>query len=172
MLINAVGFYGSLWLTADYVEQKFVCRKKAYDPYKAARSVTVGAGVVAPLVYTWMKVGERILPGRSLRTVVTKVCIDAFVCGPITLTSFYLSSSLLEGKNMQDSVDEWKRKFLPTLKRAWCLWPGVQMVNFMFVPPTKRVYMIGTVSLFWSVFLCYMKDNSVKHGASTGLDED
>ncbi|OWF54578.1 protein SYM1-like [Mizuhopecten yessoensis] len=170
-MIKAVGYYGSLWLVADFVEQKIVCKKVVYDPYKAARSVTVGGGVVAPLVYTWMKVGEKILPGRSLRTALMKVCIDAFVFGPVAISSFYMSSSLLEGKSWQGSVEEWKKKLAPTIKRAWCLWPGVQLLNFMFVPPTRRVYFVGTVSLFWSVFLLYMKDDAVKHGARTGLDE-
>lgn len=171
MLVNAVGYYGSLWLVADFVEQKIVCKKKVYDPYKAARSVTVGAGVVAPMVYTWMKVGERILPGRSFRTAVIKVCIDAFAFGPVAISSFYISSSLLEGKGMNGAVEEWKHKLVPTVKRAWCIWPGVQLMNFMFVPPTRRVYVVGSVSLFWSVFLCYMKDDSIKHGRRSGLDD-
>lgn len=90
--------------------------------------------------------------------------------------------SLLEGKSVDDGIEEVKNKFLPTYKvssmnsssisnkpkknsflfsqfskAAICIWPAVSTVNFALIPERNRVVFISICSLMWTCFLAYMK---------------
>lgn len=76
---------------------------------------------------------------------------------PAAMTSFYFLMSLLEGRTVNEAIEEVKNKFIPTYKAAMCIWPVVSTVNFALVPEKNRVVFISICSLIWTCFLAYMK---------------
>ena len=81
--------YATLWTIADVVEQKFISKKAVHDIGKTARIATVGTCVIAPLVYNWIKLAERLFPGKKITTVVTKVVIEQITFAPVSISCFY-----------------------------------------------------------------------------------
>lgn len=61
------------------------------DYKKSVRMVTVGTFVVAPLVFTWMFLAERMFPGRAIKTVAKKMITDQVVFAPVAISTFYFS---------------------------------------------------------------------------------
>jgi len=59
--------------------------------------------------YKWL---DKKLPGTAVKVVVRKCLIDQFLFTPNLLAVFYVSMSILEGK--ENKFEELQRKFVPT----------------------------------------------------------
>lgn len=81
--------YTTLWTIADVVEQKYISKKEKHDIMKTVRIATVGTFVVAPLVFNWIRLAERLFPGKRMRTVITKVVIEQVSFAPVSISCFY-----------------------------------------------------------------------------------
>lgn len=90
-ILQTMATYATLWTISDSVEQKFISKKEQMDYQKSVRMVAVGTFVVAPLVYSWMFLAERMFPGRAFKTVAKKMITDQTVFAPIAISSFYFS---------------------------------------------------------------------------------
>ncbi|XP_063416698.1 mpv17-like protein [Mytilus trossulus] len=154
--------YATLWTAADIVEQKYISKKEQHNVQKTVRIATVGTFVIAPLVFNWIKLAERLFPGKSVRTVLTKVLIEQFTFAPVSITSFYAATSLLERKNF---IEELKDKFPVTWKTGITFWPFLQVINFGLVPLNYRPFVVAGGSFVWSIFLCFMKEDKKNGGA-------
>ncbi|KAK3085376.1 hypothetical protein FSP39_002382 [Pinctada imbricata] len=159
-LIHTMAQYATLWAIADYMEQKYISKKPKQDWHKSFRMVTVGAFVIAPLVYGWVRVAERISPGNQLRNVLKKVFIGQTIFAPFAISTFYASTSLLEGKSVEQFKSEWSEKFPATYTNNLKVWPAVQIVNFSYVPLIHRPKVMGCVSFIWSMYLCFQKEDA------------
>ena len=92
-LVKTMGSYTIINILADINEQ-VVIKKRTKENYryaKTARITLVGTFVVAPIAFTWMRVAERILPGRGVRTIVKKILIEQSSVGPFSISMFYIS---------------------------------------------------------------------------------
>ena len=49
-----------------------------------------------------------------------------------------------------------KSTYVEALKKNWMVWPGVQAINFKFVPLDHRVLVVNVVSLGWNCYLSYV----------------
>ncbi|XP_071175312.1 mpv17-like protein [Mytilus edulis] len=154
--------YATLWTAADIVEQKYISKKEQHNVQKTVRIATVGTFVIAPLVFNWIKLAERLFPGKSVRTVLTKVLIEQVTFAPVSITSFYAATSLLERKNF---IEELKAKFPVTWKTGITFWPFLQVINFGLVPLNYRPFVVAGGSFVWSIFLCFMKEDKKNGGA-------
>ncbi|XP_061198093.1 mpv17-like protein [Saccostrea echinata] len=159
-ILQTMATYATLWTISDSVEQKFISKKEQMDYQKSVRMVAVGTFVVAPLVFSWMFIAERMFPGRTFRTVAKKMITDQVVFAPFAITSFYFSTCMLERKSLQQFQEEWLKKFPVTYKTGVMFWPFVQAANFSLVPYKHRSKVIGCASFLWSMFLCYEKEPS------------
>lgn len=148
--------YTTLWTLADVIEQKYISKKVKHDVKKTARITTVGTFVVAPLVFNWIRLADKLWPGKRLKTVITKVVVEQITFAPVSITCFYGATCLLEGKNFRD---EMKAKCLITWRTGVCFWPFIQMFNFGVVQPQYRPLVVGCGSFIWSLFLCFMKED-------------
>lgn len=54
-------------------------------------------------------------------------------------------------------------QFLATYIVDWAVWPAAQAVNFFYLAPVYRVAYVSTVTLFYNVFLSFMKHTHVVH---------
>lgn len=90
-ILQTMATYATLWTISDSVEQKFISKKEQMDYKKSVRMVTVGTFVVAPLVFTWMFLAERMFPGRAIKTVAKKMITDQVVFAPVAISTFYFN---------------------------------------------------------------------------------
>lgn len=167
-ILQTMATYATLWTISDSVEQKFISKKEQMDYKKSVRMVTVGTFVVAPLVFTWMFLAERMFPGRAIKTVAKKMITDQVVFAPMAISTFYFTTCMLERKSLQQFKEEWLVKFPITYKTGMMFWPFIQAVNFSVVPYKHRAKVIGCASFLWSMFLCYEKEPSEPENMKQG----
>ena len=65
----------------------------------------------------------------------------------------------LEGHSWKESFSELNDKFMTTLILELAIWPGVQALNFYYVPPPLRLIYLNGAYLVWSIILSYLKHN-------------
>ena len=65
--------------------------------------------------------------------------------------------SLLEGRNQEELVEEWKIKVLPTYLLGAVVWIPAQIINFKLVSPQFRVAYVASFVLLEVNVLCVFK---------------
>ena len=112
---------------------------------------------------------ERKFPMTSIRMVSCKVAADQLIFTPITASSLFFLTTLLEGKSVQSAREKVEERLLPTLKMNWCIWPFIQAVNLSVVPPPWRILVINAACIPWLAFVSWMANKRTEHGtAATG----
>lgn len=101
-------------------------------------------------------------PQTSLRSGIAKALTEQLSYGPFANLTFFYGMSLLEQKTHREAVEEVKDKFVQTWRMAICFWPFFQTFNFTFIPERNRVAFVSLGSLFWTVFLAYMKQLEIE----------
>ena len=49
-------------------------------------------------------------------------------------TGFFMTINLIEGKSINEAVEDLRMKFLPTMKMNWKLWIPASFINFQVMP--------------------------------------
>ena len=141
--------------------------------YNAIRTLRLSAysffisGTLMHVVYT--KVLPRIAPGCGLGAVFKKVLFTQTVFTVTGTTLFYFLLALSEGQSVQCAKDEVRVKLWPTLCTGWKVWPFISFVNFMFVPPQFQVAFVNVISIFWGIFMSYMKNHKATDLIEAGV---
>ena len=100
---------------------------------------------------------EKYWPGTNMKSIWKKVLLDQALSCPIFHLQFFMGMSLLEGKGVRDSWEEFLRKFPTVFLIDLILWTPCQLINFLYVPLTHRVIFVNSITVFWNIFLSYMK---------------
>lgn len=100
---------------------------------------------------------DKMIPGSGLKVVIQKILIDQFINSPLFICQFYYTAGLLEKRSYSDVTAELKQKFVRIYVADWTLWPAAQFINFHYLPGPYRVLFVNFVTMFYNVFLCYMK---------------
>lgn len=138
-----------------------------YDFKKALRFAFFGSFIVAPSLYGWIRLTTAMWPHSNLKSGITKALTEQISYGPFANVLFFYGMSILERKTHKEAVTEVQEKFQQTWRMAICFWPFFQTFNFTFIPERNRVAFVSLGSLFWTVFLAYMKqlESQAEHDA-------
>lgn len=159
-----------LFAAGDVIAQQAVERERDADgspmhnPYRTLRMAIYGGGVFGPLVVNWYKFLQRAvrIPTSPNLEIVSRVALDQAFFTPVNLTLFFSSMATMEGVMGDDGkqLDTRERvgkklrdNWLQGLRANWTVWPGVQLVNFKFVPLEHRLLVVNLVSLGGFCFL-------------------
>ena len=97
---------------------------------------------------------ERMVPGASLRAVVTKTAMQLAVMDPLLyLPSVYVGNGLLLGDDFAAILAKAQAEFLPTTIWMWKFWSPVTVIQFRFVPVRHQANFINAVDAAWLVLL-------------------
>lgn len=77
-------------------------------------------------------------------TIVTRVLADQCFFATANVFVFLSSMAIMEGSSPTEKL---KSTYGTVLAKNWMVWPGVQLVNFKFVPLEHRVLVVNIVSL-------------------------
>jgi len=87
--VGSILVYSCLYGGGDIARQT-VQRTPKKDYVTTARMAVVGGGGLAPCLYMWYRVLDRLVSGTTLQVVVKKVVIDQMVAGPVGIFIFYV----------------------------------------------------------------------------------
>jgi len=109
------------------------------------------------LCHHWYLYLDKLLPGRGIKTIITKIAWDQVIFSPVLITACILVSGYIENKSMaqffEDTVNLGSRLWL-----AECLlWPPAQFINFYFLPTKYRVLYDNLVSLVYDWYTSHLK---------------
>ncbi|KAL6716745.1 Protein required for ethanol metabolism [Lecanora helva] len=135
---------------------------------RTGRMALYGGAIFGPAATTWFAfLARRInFPSRPNLTIAARVLTDQTVFASANLGCFLTSMALLEGG---DPGEKLRGAYWTALKSNWILWPGVQAVNFKFVPLEHRVMVVNVVALGWNCYLSYVNSQG---GAKTEKEEE
>ncbi|XP_046141764.1 mpv17-like protein isoform X1 [Osmia bicornis bicornis] len=128
-----------------------------YNWAQLKRYAIYGCFIAGPVLHAWYKWLDAFYKGTAMKIILAKLCVDQFVLTPPLIIIFFISMSLMEGK--QDIFNECKAKFLQTFKTSCMYWLPVQFLNFLLIPPTLRVSFVGVAAFCWVNILCYLKSS-------------
>lgn len=95
-------------------------------------------------------------------SIMTKVCLQQFIFAPVFNTYFFCMQSLLSGASIGDSLERLKRALPDSLLNSVKLWPIVQTINFMYVPPQFRSQFVGVVAVGWQAYLSWLNQKAAR----------
>ncbi|MDI1490878.1 MAG: Protein required for ethanol metabolism [Ramalina farinacea] len=122
---------------------------------RTGRMAAYGGFIFGPAATTWFAfLARRInIPRRPNLTILARVAVDQTVFASTNMFVFLSTMSILEGSDPREKL---KKSYFQALKMNWALWPGVQALNFKFVPLEGRVLVVNVVSLGWNCYLSYV----------------
>uniref|UniRef100_A0A1L8D944 Putative conserved plasma membrane protein n=1 Tax=Nyssomyia neivai TaxID=330878 RepID=A0A1L8D944_9DIPT len=143
-------------IMSQEIEYRTNLLQKRYDWKRIGQMFLVGclAGPFHHFFYKWM---DHILPKADVVTSAKKIFLDQTIFSPFCIITFFYSAGILENKNLGECNKELKEKFLTVYFADWTIWPTAQFINFYFLPPQYRVLYINVITMFYNVFLCYVK---------------
>ncbi|CAL4066321.1 unnamed protein product, partial [Meganyctiphanes norvegica] len=154
---RGMGTFAVLWTSGNLLQQEIDDSRDQIDIMEAIRFGMYGSCINAPLIYKWIKTLTTIIPGNSLRQAIAKGYMDQLIFAPVNLTQFFIGMNLLEGKKLDQAVEECFEKLIPTWMVSISIWPIFQTINFTLIPEKNRVMFISLGSFLWMVFLSYMQ---------------
>jgi hypothetical protein len=66
---------------------------------------------------------------------------------------YFSVMTVLEGGSATDISNKLRRNYVSTLIANWSVWPAIQFVNFLWVPPHLRILLVNSASIIWNTFL-------------------
>ncbi|KAG0644896.1 hypothetical protein HOY80DRAFT_1950 [Tuber brumale] len=149
------------------IEQRRGDDSRTHNPYRTLRMAIYGGSIFGPLVVNWYKFLQTAvrIPASPSLEIVSRVALDQTLFTPVHLTLFFSSMATMEGIMRDDgrelgTEERVRRKlrdnWLQGLKANWTVWPGVQLVNFRFVPLEHRLLVVNLISLGWNSYLSYL----------------
>lgn len=148
-------------LCGDVIAQRVVEKSKDTNWQRTGRMVVVSITLCVPAHYWYIRL-DKWFPLRTRQQLLKKILLDVFAAGPFFLSAFFLGMSKLEGCTWRESVDETKRKFMPTFMFEVAFWPFAQALNFYFLPTSLRLFYVNFTYLIWSVVLSTFKHNDIE----------
>lgn len=163
--------YSVLFPASNTTQQLMDRKKEKLNGWETLRFGIFGALILAPSLYCWVRLANVIVKGSTLKHAVIKAYIEQFTWAPIAYTEFYLCINLMEGKTLNECLQECRTKIPPTWKIGFCVWPVIQTVNFWVIPLKHRVSFVGFFSYIWNTFLSYMHHYKVEGSESSSFGE-
>ncbi|XP_048350308.1 mpv17-like protein [Sphaerodactylus townsendi] len=147
--------YGGLFAAGDAAQQRLgAAAGGPAGDWRQTRHVALVALLFhGNFSYAWLRLLERLLPGRAPLAVGAKVLGDQLVGAPVAILAFYSGMSVLQGK--EDIFLDCRQKFWNTYKTGLMYWPFVQLSNFSLVPVHLRTAYTGLCGFVWMTFLCF-----------------
>nr|XP_004208970.2 protein Mpv17 [Hydra vulgaris] len=146
---------GITFVIGDFVSQKCI-EKKPYNFKRAAKLFGIGTLVVAPMVFCWFKVLDKVVKATTLFASLKKVLIDQLVFSPFIISIMFTITNFSDGKNSDQLVERFRRDYYSTLMSSYQFWPFVQIFNFTLVPTVYRILVVRFASLFWNTYISFV----------------
>ncbi|KAG8950139.1 Protein required for ethanol metabolism [Tulasnella sp. 424] len=145
----------TLFAAGDVIAQQLVEKNgiKGHDWVRTARLGLYGGLIFTPVVLPWYRVIDRVSFASKPASIAAKVVLDQFLFAPFAVGLFFTSTTLMEGKTLDDVKAKLDKSYVSTVKANWMLFVPFQTINMGFVPLQHRLLAVNVISLFWNTYL-------------------
>lgn len=148
------------------VESKFkpntitdkIIEKKPYNWKRILKQGIFGVIMTPYLHVQYNILIPKFFPNPGALNTAKLLFYDQTVNASVFLIAFFTYMDLLNDVDLGTSLKNTYVKFFPTLVANWKVWPGVQLINFTFVPPEYRVLFVNVVAIGWNTYLSYVQN--------------
>ncbi|XP_013086950.2 mpv17-like protein 2 [Biomphalaria glabrata] len=133
--------------------------------WSSERTVKIAAVGLAfgPSVHYWYIGLEKLVPGKTLRAIMIKVCMDQFIFSPYSISMFLIIIGIIEGQGFDLLKNQFKKTAGLMFMTDMSIWTPAQLVNFYFVPIKYRVLYDNCVSLLADTLYSYLRFDHDKY---------
>ena len=146
--------------------QFFIEKTKKYDFYRTTKLSLFGLLFTAPNLHIWYNFYPKItnaifsfpmLKGYASQNMKTLcgVFLDQTLFATYFLVCFFMIMDYVDSRNINNSFENMKSKFWPSMIVNWKIWPAAQLINFGLIPLNYRVLFANFIGLFWNCYLSY-----------------
>lgn len=126
--------------------------------------------IFGPAAANWFRFLSRYVVLQNKKAeVVARVVLDQTLFSPTALGVFLVTMGYLDGHH--DPKAHVREHYWNLLQKNWMLWPGVQVINFGFVPLAHRLTFSNTVAIGWNCYLSYVNSHKSPEEAAVASDE-
>ncbi|XP_062429365.1 protein Mpv17 isoform X4 [Rhea pennata] len=137
---------GALMGAGDVIAQQLVERKglRGHQGRRTVKMMAIGFCFVGPVLGSWYKVLDRLIPGATKAVAVKKMVLDQGGFAPCFLGCFLAIAGAMNGLSVQENWSKIQQ-----------IWPPVQIANFYFVPLNHRLAVVQCVAIVWNCYLSW-----------------
>ncbi|MDP2439535.1 MAG: Mpv17/PMP22 family protein [archaeon] len=135
-----------------------------FDLSRTVRMALYGLCVGGPLYCWWYQHLTKLVPMFQgpprialLKMAVVKTFFDQFVFCPPELAFFFTLTTLMEGGWWEDVKQRLVQDYVATFYVDIVVWVPIQMVNFMFIPPSFQAVFVHCGNLGWNAYLRFVQ---------------
>lgn len=152
---------GVLMSAGDVISQ-VVVEKKTFTEYgikRTARFFIFGTFFLGPALRKWYGFLDATIKKPAFGGVLAKIALDQLFFAPALLCIILGTMTAWSTYSLDAAVSKINRDYKDVLITNYKIWPAAQVINFYFVPLQHRILYVGTVALFWNVYLSYKTSN-------------
>eukprot|EP00457_Paulinella_chromatophora_P013276 gb/GEZN01013559.1/.p1 GENE.gb/GEZN01013559.1/~~gb/GEZN01013559.1/.p1 ORF type:complete len:201 (+),score=21.27 gb/GEZN01013559.1/:91-603(+) len=132
------------------------------DPNRSMRLCAFRV-VQAPVVAAAWRTFDGWVKWTGARGVVAKIFLDQSLLAPISMSLFFLSQSMMEGRSFQAGVDRVETSLPSTMCHCVPYWTVIHSVTFNpLMPPHFRIAWSSTAAVGWNMYLSYANASARK----------
>lgn len=157
----------------DSMQQRYEILRglKSQLDYVRLRNMCIVGLVFGPCCHYWYQLLDRLLPTRSVKSVIKKIAMDCFIMGPGSIIVFFTVLGTLQRKSRADVIRDWSGKGIQILIADFVIWPPTEFISFRYLPLRYRVFYDNAVSLTFDNYYSYImyRQDLIKKNEVKGL---
>ncbi|XP_054149420.1 protein Mpv17 [Melozone crissalis] len=148
---------GALMGAGDVIAQQLVEQRGLHGHQcpRTLKMMGIGFCFVGPVVGSWYRILDWLIPGNTKVVAVKKVILDQGGFAPCFLGCFLAVTGATNGLSLQENWAKIQQDYLDALVTNYCIWPPVQIANFYFVPLQHRLAVVQCVAIVWNCYLSW-----------------
>ncbi|XP_056344770.1 protein Mpv17 [Oenanthe melanoleuca] len=146
----------------DVIAQQLVEQRglHGHQCLRTLKMMGIGFCFVGPVVGSWYRILDWLIPGNTKVVAVKKVILDQVGVtwggfAPCFLGCFLAVTGAVNGLSVQDNWSKIQQDYMDALMTNYCIWPPVQVANFYFVPLQHRLAVVQCVAIVWNCYLSW-----------------
>ncbi|KAL1116711.1 hypothetical protein AAG570_005183 [Ranatra chinensis] len=161
LLVTNTVTSGAFMVAGDLIAQLIEANNPKWEGFDKNRSANMGIVglVLGPIQHGMYNMLEHVYPLKTASHVIKKLAVDQFINSPFTISIILFGLDMLEGRTVEESVDEYKKKFWSLYLMDCLLSTPSQAINFRFCPPKYRVLYVNAFTIIYNVLLSGLKFN-------------
>ncbi|ULT83528.1 hypothetical protein L5515_018488 [Caenorhabditis briggsae] len=142
---------------------QYMSNNKGWDKWRTARFSFLSSCFMAPTLFIWFRVLEKVKGGSRTLLLAKKLCIDQLCFSPLFNAAIIFNLRFLQHQSIGKSCELLKEDWLNIYATSLKIWPLVQVVNLCFIPLNYRVILNQVVAFFWNSYLSYTTQRPIDH---------